>query len=331
MRTKYTLVAALLAASFAQVAAAQIAPPAPTCAAQKNTTAADAAKRDGLKYYRKSKAGNEPAGGPDMTAALSFFEAACANGDDTALELRAYALASLERHVDAAVSLDAFIAAHPLETLPPDVKSRVAAAQEDLDKHVATLRVESMPSALSVAINHRAIGKTPLTELRLLPGTFDVTVTPEQGSAVSRTLDLPAGRHTESFDFTVKVPDPSPVEAPVKPVAEAPAHSLRPFFITAVVLGVLTLGGGVGMLAWSQSRSGAYNDRCGVRSPPSDCPDILSQYSLGLNLGIAGFIGAGVFTGAAIALFVLEPKPATQNVGMSCGVMGMGGRCALSF
>jgi len=324
----------LIAVAIAPAAHAQVAAPVPNCSAQKNPSAAEAAKRDGLKYYRKSKANNEPPGGPDMSAALSFFEAACANGDDTALELRAYALSSLERFVDAAVTLDAFLAAHPLTSLAPDIQARVTAAQGELDKHVATLSVESVPPALAVSINHRAVGKTPLAGIRLLPGTFDLGVTPEHGDPTSRTVNLAAGRHVETFDFTPKkAAEPPPAATPAP---AAPTHSLRPFFYASVVAGAVTLAGGVGMLAWSQERTGAYNARCTGSSPPGDCADLLSQYVLARNLGIVGLVAAGVFAAAAITFFVLEPKPAAAPAdsifgGLSCAVGAATVRCAVTF
>src|SRR5581483_757575 len=139
--------------------------------------------------------------------------AACAAGDDTALELRAYALAGLERYVEAAKSLDAFLAAPPIDTLPDDVKDRVEAQAPEILRHVASVSVTSKPDGARVSINHRPIGTTPIKDIRLAAGTYDFEVVSDAGTQ-KRTATLVDGMNEESFDFTPKTDEQPPPPPP---------------------------------------------------------------------------------------------------------------------
>ena len=100
--------------------------PVPACKGHSPKDAATA-KAEGIEHYRASK--REGRDDAEMAAALSFFEAACAAGDDSALELRAYALAGIAaRFVEAAQTLDAFLEAHPLECSSRDTRAAVRPA-----------------------------------------------------------------------------------------------------------------------------------------------------------------------------------------------------------
>ena len=124
--------------------------------------AAEHQKSEGIAHYRRAKAGQGDVA-TEFTTALASFDAACAAGDDTALELRGYALAGLERWVEALESLDAFLAAHPLLTLSDDIKGRVSAQLDELSTRTATLNVDTKPQhGVRVLVIHREMGATPI-------------------------------------------------------------------------------------------------------------------------------------------------------------------------
>jgi hypothetical protein len=302
--------------------------PLPKCEG-KDKSAAQHARSNGLQHYRASR--RSGAGDPEMTSALGFFDAACAAGDDTALELRAYALAGLDRYVEAAKSLDAFLASHPLDTLPDDVKARVEAQAPEILRHVASLTVTSKPDGAKVTLNHRALGTTPLKDVRLAPGTYDIEVQSDAGTQ-KRTTELAEGKHDEAFDFSPKT-DETPPPPPPPPAKEKPKSSLMPLVITTGVLAVGAAAVGVIGGVWSSGSASSYNDKmCGLRMKPAGCDGILSDVNTGFTLEVLGFIGAGVFGAATAVLFVMEAtkgKPKTE--GLRCAPTLGGGVCAIRF
>jgi hypothetical protein len=312
--------------------------PVPTCSGHKPAAAATA-RAEGLRHYRLSK--REGPTDAEMATALGFFEAACAAGDDTALELRAYALAGVERFVEAAQTLDAFLATHPVESLSEDTRARVAAQQPEILSRVASLTVETASPGASVTINHRVVGTTPLRQLRLAPGRYDLEVTADGLGTKTRSVDLAAGEHTESFI----PPAPAPV---AKPAVATDAHaasassdsspaSLAPWALGTGIGAVVLLGAGVGGAVWANERSNTYNNANCATTNAAGCSSTLSQYHAGRGLEVAGFIGGGLAAVASGILFYLDRQRAhasSSGIGVgpvSCTVPGAGLVCAGTF
>jgi hypothetical protein len=305
-RLASSAVFAALSLGYAAPALAQ--PPVPSCKGH-NPTAAATAKAEGIKHYRASK--REGRDDAEMAAALGFFEAACAAGDDTALELRAYALAGVERFVEAAQTLDVFLDGHPLEVLPAATKARVAAQQPEILARVATLSIETPTQGAKVSVNHQVVGTTPLPRLRLAPGRYDVEVAPEGEPPITRSIDLVVGEHTESF---------APAQAKPEVVAETkPPPTSGGSGIGAPVLGAAIAGGafllmGVGGTVWANERAGVYNDAQCDGTSKSGCPGALSEYNAARDIEIVGFVGAGLgLVGAGVLYFVLPKRAPAKD------------------
>jgi len=280
-----------------------------------------------------------------MATALGFFDAACAAGDDTSLELRAYALAGMDRFVEAAETLDAFLAAHPAATLPAATRARLGAQQPAIVARVASLTIQTPQPGAKVNVNHQPAGTTPVHSMRLAPGQYDVEVVVEGAPPMTRTLSLGAGERTETFDPTAT---PPPVvashEAPVAgetsatpQLAVMPSNKplLSPLVIGSGVATVVLLGAGVGGLVWAGERNGLYTSDSCVAVPKVGCSSVLSQAQDARDVEIAGFVGAGVFAIATGVLFYLDhrtPHASTLPIGvLSCTVPGAAVACAVRF
>jgi hypothetical protein len=325
-----------LRAAIASIAMALSSPasadtPVPTCKGH-NPAAAASARAEGLRHYRASK--REGPGDAEMATALGFFEAACAAGDDTALELRAYALAGVERFVEAAQTLDVFLATHPVDTLPPATQARVAQQQPEILARIASLAVQTPDPGARVNVNHQPAGVTPIRHLRLLPGRYDVEVIIEGAAPVTRALDLAAGEHTETFG-------PASAAAEVKAATaqnaspEPPRKTLRPWVIGTASGAAVMLAGGIAGVIWANDRSNTYNDAKCAGTAKAGCPGTLSQYYDARDIEIVGFVGAGLATLAAGVLFYLDsrsaPAPRASAIGWSCSLPGAAISCGAIF
>lgn len=297
--------------AYASVASADV----PQCTGN-DLQRATSARADGLTHYRASK--HLGAGDEDMAAALESFNQACAAGDDTALELRAYALAGLYKYVDAAQSLDAYLVAHPLESLDADARARVTSQQTEILSHVATLDIDSTPSGAQVSVDHFFLGKTPLHNVRLAPGNYEVEASQADSAPQAHKIVLALGQHTETFDFSTPTLIETPNTPRTPPVETQPKRNLRPWAIGAAIgAGAFAIVGVVG-LVYANGRGNAYNDfrggpdangnaiYCSSATAPSSCADMKSQYGTGLTLGVVGFIGAGALAATSATLFYFD-------------------------
>ena len=332
-RSRSILVAAVLGSS---ILSARADVPVPSCTGH-NSAAAATARAEGLRHYRASK--REGPSDAEMATALGFFEAACAAGDDSALELRAYALAGVERFVEAAQTLDVFLAAHPADTLPEGTKARVAQQQPEILARVASLSVDTPTPGAKVVVNHQPAGVTPLAHLRLAPGRYDVEVTIDGASPITRSLDLAAGERSESFGASSPTASPEPTAAQTSNLEpEAPRKGLRPFIIGAAAGGGVLLLGGIAGVIWANERSNTYNDaKCGGTTKPG-CAGTLSQYNAARDIEIVGFVGAGLAAAATGVLLLLDTRsqPTTHApaIGMgtwTCSVPGLSVSCGTRF
>jgi len=326
MSLKLVPVAILLAVSLLAVTRAFADTPVPACRGH-NPAGAASARAEGLKHYRLSR--REGPSDAEMATALGFFEASCAAGDDGALELRAYALAGVERFVEAAQSLDAFLVLHPLDTLAPDVRARVAGQQPQILARVATLTVRAASGGARVLVNHQPVGTTPLLFLRLAPGRYDVEVMSDGSAPQVRSFDLAVGEHTESFPSASAAIQPATSTVGVMPephhsssAAETPPSQLRPWVIGSAVGGGVFLAAGIAGTAWANERSNTYNAaNCGSTAA-AGCSGTLSQYNAAHDLEVAGFVGAGLGLVASGVLFYVDrQKPHTAPVSLGLGLL----------
>ncbi|HTE04537.1 MAG TPA: PEGA domain-containing protein [bacterium] len=99
----------------------------------------------------------------------------------------------------------------PAATAQKSAPARPAAVQ--------TVTVKSTPIGVTVQLNARAVGRTPLT-LKLAPGTYKVTFSRPGYLSVTRTITVKAGQ-AASLNVTLakssSAPAPAPVTAPQPP------------------------------------------------------------------------------------------------------------------
>jgi hypothetical protein len=183
------LCAALASAAMAyeQRAQAQV----PRCQGNDSATQASA-RAEGLRRDRAATA-RGTINRVEMAAALEAFEAQCRAGDINALEMRAYALTALGRHVEAAESLDAFLEARPLQTLDADARGRVGAQRGAILAEVATLSVEGSLTDSNILVNGRSYGAVPRAIIRLAPGEVVLQVFAAGMPPVRRTFTMGPG------------------------------------------------------------------------------------------------------------------------------------------
>lgn len=288
-RSVFVALTALASVALAPVvASAQIAQ-VPRCSGS-DAAAQARARAEGLRRYRAAVARN-PVNRVEMAAALEAFETQCRAGDVNALEMRAYALAALGRHVEAAESLDSFLEARPLQTLDADTRARVGSQRGAILAEVATLTLEGAVNDSNVMVNGRGYGALPQQTIRLAPGEVTVQVFAPSIGAVRRQFTMgPGETRRESFEpgratvasnttsgtnasttaastnnsnasatsAITTASNNEPERPPPVDTGEGPARTAsRGAPVVPIVLGVsgLAVGGGfVGALLWHNSR-----------------------------------------------------------------------------
>ncbi len=318
-----------------QSAVARAEPPVPICGGG-DARAAAAARAEGIKHYRLSR--REGAKDPELLVALEHFDVACSAGDESVLELRAYALAALERFVEAARSLDAFLDAHALETLTPDVQERVRREQSAILARVSSLTVEVGAPGAVVTVDQRPVGKAPIMNERLEPGSHEIVVTPVLGAAIRRTVELGSGPHTERFEIAPLVEDSTPPATAERPAITDTPHAYRPWAWATGIAAVTLLGVGVGSAFWASGRSATYNSHNCANQPTGGCDSTLSQYHLARGMEVAGLVGGGLAAIASGILFYLDAEQAPRPKGpraaqrsTSCRLGLLGASCHSFF
>ncbi len=151
---------------------------------------------DGKQHYRHALS-QTTVDADEMSTALAEFDSACAAGDGSVLELRAYALFALKRYVDAAESLDAFLKTSPLASLPKNVHDRVLSQRPSILANVAMLRVVANTPNARVSVGGRAPAPAPVEVRVLADEPVEISVAVPGGVPVNRTVTLVAGTFRE--------------------------------------------------------------------------------------------------------------------------------------
>jgi PEGA domain-containing protein len=289
---------------------------------------------EGKKHYRHALA-QANVDTAEMTIALSSFDAACKAGDAMALEPRAYALSALQRYIDAAESLDAFLKAHPLESLPNDVRARVTSQRPAIMAKVATLRVVSDAPKAQVALDGKTVGAVP-AEVRVLAGSpVDIEVTAAGFEPVNRTVTLEGDSvREESFPMhsSVAEGEPTPPSGP----EQAPKYRTW-LYASSAGAGVM-LGAGIGASLWRLNRVSTFDQDCLGSTPVPGCSATHGQFVAAEATQIVAFSLAGVLAATAVVLWFVDHKsssapasgPPTSGLSFACAP-GPGLVCAGTF
>lgn len=312
----------------------------PRCDRAADPRAIRRSHRRGVERYRRAM--QDPPTPGAMAEALLAFEAECAAGNILALEFRAYALGGLGRELEAIRTLDALLAAQPLEALPPSVRARITEQRPHLLARVASLSVRSNVADAQIALNGQQPTTLPLREHRLAPGRVELVVSAPGYAPWRREFHLVAGSTRDEFVVLTRalvddepVPrgeisvDPShgdttsPRTSPDTRAPEPRApHQLRPWAV-ATLTGGLVLGvTGIVASVWRVNRAEAYEQGCATEDLPG-CTDVYDQFVAARGLQIGTFVGAGVLLGTSVLLWLLDSRqttraPPTAHAGVRC-------------
>jgi hypothetical protein len=272
--------------------------------------------------------------------ALAAYDRACAAGTDEALERRAIPLFRLERAVEAATSLDAFLATHPLESLAPPLARRVAANLRAIERAVATVVVTTEPVSAQVTLEGAPAGVGPTVRLRVAPETsvtirahadgfepFRMTSTFGAGGphAIDARLRALAQTVPEAASATTRAPTPLLVPAsPSGSGDQAGSHVLRGPDYGLLAGGLVTAGAGIlatvtGILFVLESEARGNVVILG----DTEAAGILGGVMLSLT---------GALTAGSIALFVVFAVSSDDDgTAARCGPSGLGLGCVARF
>jgi hypothetical protein len=117
----------------------------------------------------RRRAGSEQARAA-WARALSAYQRACAAGDDGALERQAIPLFRLGRIVEAAGSLDAYLARHPIDSFESALRARIQANQRAIERVSATVELTLEPAEAEVVVGMHRAGRGPSVVARAVAG-----------------------------------------------------------------------------------------------------------------------------------------------------------------
>jgi hypothetical protein len=272
--------------------------------------------------------------------ALASYDEACAAGTDLALERRAIPLSRLGRPLEAIESVDAFVRAHPLESLSEEDRARVESNVHAMERDVASLTVSSVPNA-EVFVGGTSVGSSPLVRLRRLPQESVELVLRAPGYLdFAQQIELVPG---ETFRLEVRLErDPALVSvppAPLNPVepdiatgpaasgedrAAAPLASARPDLTPWVVVtaaGAVVFGAlGIVGTVWAIDRRLALGGACfEFGAGVGECSGIRTEHDTGAGLAVGGFVVAAALATTAIVLAV-SGDDGDPRGSIACGV-----------
>jgi hypothetical protein len=306
------------------------APPAPTSAS--SGTATDASARADKLAADATKAVSR--GALEDARKLFLASIELKPSFDTLGNLGAVELA-MKRHRDCAEHLAASLRSYP-PTGSDTLKKKTEEKLNECRSKVGAVRLEVTPDGVSVAVDGRTVGTTPLPgPLFLEPGARTLEFTLEGHRPAQRSVDSTAGRESPLLVRLEAEPPPAPVVAP-KPTAPATTavaapKPVDPLERTGAPLWPLVAGGagtaillgaGVALFVGSNAteRDGdsqrtelaAAGKRC-----PADCAGLIETYdsaSAQRNAATGLFVGAGIAAaGTAAYYFLARPgtKPST--------------------
>lgn len=297
--------------------------------------------------------------------ALAAYDEACAAGAELALERRALPLARLGRALPAIESLDVFLSAHPVDSLPEADRARIESNLRALERDVATLSVGSIPVGATVFMDEREIGTTPIQRARFLPAE-DVVLTLRAEGHESQTLHITLTRgETQRLNVQLtRLPtEPEPpvvqahddervdahlddhVDARVAPASEVspaapaplvhePSADLVPWIALSFGTAAATLGLGIGGTLWADDRRNVNNGVCfgiGAEFVP-DCSSIRGQHDTALGLAITGYaLAAAATVTGTVLLIVMATGDHNTSASLRCAPGLLGASCAGTF
>ncbi|MCA9539633.1 MAG: PEGA domain-containing protein [Myxococcales bacterium] len=201
-------------------------------------------------------------------------------------------------------------------------------------QQMGTLRIETPQAGVTVLIDGKPIGRTPLPGPWTLPaGAHQVELRPPSGAPEAHTVNLVAGgtvgvgAPTAPDPAAVAEPEPEPVVAePVAPAQSGGISRALIGYITAGV-GVAAIGAGVyfGLAANSAADdANALEKRASTRAAQQSLVDDADRFAFLSNVSF-GVGGVALAAGAALVLFAEDGLLADTGVGIGPGAVTLGG------
>ncbi len=194
---------------------------------------------------------------------------------------------ALGRPIEAISALNRYLQ-DGADQVPASRRDLVRAQIALLEAKLAELTITTEQSGVSVRVDDREVGLTPLPQpMRLPAGTHTVTASPPRGARVTRKVTLAEGdRQTLELVF----PPPAPaVVAPPAPHAEpAPSVTPRPetrsrvvtlrrVAVVTVAAGLLLGGAALGVYAWNGGRYQDWQHANASLPPVEGSPEYRAQ------------------------------------------------------
>jgi hypothetical protein len=217
--------------------------------------------------------------------------------------------------------------------------------RDNARKNIGEVVVTGSPDGAEVIVNGRPAGALPLTApLRLDRGPVEILLRARGYQPATRTLAIKGGaRETLALALIPAPPGPAIAEPPAaEPIAALPAEPvppvvapaserdrgdrslLRPLAWTTAGLATASLVFAVVETVTASHRSDDFNGHTSPAPTATDpahrtpdcqtdqlsgaCASLRDSWQRARALAVAGYIGAGVFTGASAALFVLAHR-----------------------
>jgi len=213
------------------------------------------------------------------------------------------------------------------EPLDAKAPAEFLGAQETAKDLLAALegRIPSLRISVTGAAGRRftvRLDDAPLesfASIELNPGGHTITVVPETGVGVSRSVQVNDGAH-EQIEIALPPPAPSrPAGPPGLREPSAPRNALMPAAWVAFGVGAAGLGVGAATGIVSLSQVSDIKSRCANDLCPASERENADRARVMATVSTASFVAGGVSLAVGAALVFIGRKQKPANVGLSIG------------
>lgn len=343
MRTSILLLAIALCAFIAGRAAAQSLE---ACSGTDETGASEAFAAGNALMQRattEARARHRDRARTLAEQALAQFDRQCTLGDDGALAERGGALILMGEMMRSAQTYDAYLQAHPLDSLDARTRRRV---EPNLQPGALTITLSGRSDA-HVFVDGLDFGPVARSmPMRLPLGEHDAEA--REGGTVVASHHIALSAESPSDTWAVEghaVEETVAGDAPREPTTtevvephpiEAPAPTRTDYTAWQVLTGVLALGfagAGIGLHLASASQGDAYAATCAI-GPATGCDAVLAERDGMFGGAIASDVLAGLaLVGFAITLALDFGQPSREpaQAAIGCSAGPLGAQCRARF
>lgn len=286
---------------------------------------------DPLRVAKLKKDGNTAFGAGKFDEALKSYDRAYGCDKDTSLLFNmAKADLRLGHHVEGLAAMRKFKRESP--DLPKEILDAADATIAELATLVGTIGVTSNVEDARVSIGTRSLGKAPLSDVEVEPGTVVVHVEAPGRPAVDRSVAVSAGKHVDvvaSFALT-PASDESPAPAgPTEKPSKSTFHASPLVWIGASVAGAgLVVGvatGAASLAKVSKIKESCTGNRCpaSTESDRSKANTLANVSNVGLGVAAAGAIVGAIGIGLSFHHEAPDGEPSSASAALKVGPAGL--------